>query len=125
MIIGIGIDLLDVARMERDLRERGAHFRDAIFSAGEIEYCEGKRWPAQHYAARFAAKEAVVKALAPGGQGGTFWRDVEIRNEADGRPIVVLSGRLREVADRLGASRVHVTLTHTRELAVAAVVVES
>ena len=95
------------------------------FSAGEIDYCEAKRHPAQHYAARFAAKEAVIKALAPGGLGGSFWRDVEIRNEASGRPVVVLSGRLRAVADGLGASRVHVTMSHTRELALAAVVVEA
>ena len=124
MVIGIGIDLFDVARMERELREQGAEFRDSLFSAGEVEYCEGKRHPAQHYAARFAAKEAVIKALAADGRAGSFWRDVEIRNEPSGRPVVVLSGRLREAADGLGARAVHVTLSHSQELALAAAIVE-
>ncbi len=125
MVIGIGIDLFEVARVEYQLLEPGSDFGKALFTDAEIAYCQSKHRPAVHYAGRFAAKEAVIKALALGGGSGSFWHDVEIVNAEGGRPVVVLSGKLREVADRLGASRIHVTITHTDKLALAAAVVES
>ncbi len=126
MVIGIGIDLFEVARVEYQLLEPGSDFGKALFTDAEIAYCQSKHRPAVHYAGRFAAKEAVIKALAFGGDWiGWIWHDVEIVNAEGGRPVVVLSGKLREVADRLGASRIHVTITHTDKLALAAAVVES
>ena len=125
MIRGLGIDLFEVARMERDLGEKGDTFKQEIFTPDEIAYCDAMHHPAQHYAVRLAAKEAVIKALALEGSAYFFWRDVEIRREADGRPRAVLHGRVRELAERQGVRCVHVSLSHTRELALAAAAAES
>jgi len=124
MILGIGIDLIEVARVERELAADRPGFRDAVFTAAEIAYCERKHFPAQHYAARFAAKEAAFKALAAAGPAGSPWRDVEVVSESDGRPRLQLRGRASELAERLGVRRALVTLSHTRELATASVVLE-
>ena len=121
--LGIGTDLCSVARMTRELASEGHGFRDQVFTPGEIAYCESKRYPAQHYAARFAAKEAVFKALSGPRLDRLPWQDAEVENDVDGRPRIVLRGRLREVAENLGAGRVLVTLSHTREAALAFVVV--
>jgi len=125
MIVGIGSDVLEVARMERELRTDGASLKEAVFTSGEIAYCEGKRHPARHFAARFAAKEAVFKALALDGTGGLRFRDVEVRNDEAGRPRVELSGAMRELAEASGVARIFLSLSHTDELAAATVVLES
>jgi len=125
MILGIGTDLCEVARMEHELAREGAGFRDQVFTAGEIAYCEGMRFPAQHYAARFAAKEAVAKALDVAGSERFFWREVEITRDAAGRPGAVLHGSLRQLAEERGVGRIVVSLSHTRELAVACATVEA
>jgi holo-[acyl-carrier protein] synthase len=124
MILGTGIDLCEVSRMRAKVHTPADEFVAAVFLPGEIAYCGTKRHPAEHFAARFAAKEAVVKALAGTGGRGSFWQDIEIMNEQDGRPVVRLHGRAREMADRLGVRRVFVSLTHTRDLAAATVVLE-
>jgi len=124
MILGTGIDLCDVSRMEAKIKAPADEFVAQVFLPGEIAYCGSKRYPAEHYAARFAAKEAVVKALADTGGKGSFWLDIEISNEQDGRPVVRLHGRARELADALGVRRVLVSLTHIREMAAATVVLE-
>ena len=124
MILGTGIDLCNVARL-RDKDATGADdFLASVFLPGEIGYCEAKHRPAEHFAARFAAKEAVVKALADAQGRGTFWLDIEITNEEDGRPTVHLHGRAKEMADRLGVRRVFLSMTHTGDLAAASVVLE-
>jgi holo-[acyl-carrier protein] synthase len=125
MIVGIGSDVLEVARMERELRTDGSSFREDVFTPGEIAYCEGKRYPARHFAARFAAKEAVFKALSLDGAGGLRFRNVEVCNDGLGRPRVELSGATRELAESRGVARVFVSLSHTDELATATVVLES
>ncbi len=124
MILGLGIDLCDVRRMRRQLDNDPDGFAGAVFKPAEIAYCNSKHRPAEHFAARFAAKEAVVKALADTGGKGSFWLDIEISNEQDGRPVVRLHGRARELADALGVRRVLVSLTHIREMAAATVVLE-
>jgi len=124
MILGTGIDLCEVPRMQAQIQVPAADFVAQVFLPGEIAYCQGKRHPAEHFAARFAAKEAVVKALAATGGQGSFWLDIEIRNEPDGRPAVTLHGRALEMADALGVRRILVSLTHTREMAAATVVLE-
>jgi holo-[acyl-carrier protein] synthase len=123
MILGIGTDLFDVDRMRRNL-QRDADFAASVFTAAEIEYCGAKRDPAPHYAARFAAKEALVKALADARGEGSFWLDAAVRRRDDGQPVFDLSGRLADLAAGLGVTRLHLSLTHTATLAAAVVVLE-
>ena len=124
MILGTGIDLCEVSRMQAKIQAPADEFVAQVFLPGEVAYCEAKRHSAEHFAARFAAKEAVVKALAGADGEGSFWQDIEIMNEPDGRPVVVLHGRAKEMADALGVRRVFVSLTHTRDFAAATVVLE-
>jgi holo-[acyl-carrier protein] synthase len=123
MIIGVGIDLCDVRRMQRQL-EADDGFAATVFLPDEIAYCSPKHHPAQHYAARYAAKEAVVKALATAGGEGTFWLDIEIVRRPDGQPCAALRGRLRDLADDLGVAGIHLSLTHTDDTAAAVAIVE-
>ena len=123
MILGIGTDLLDVARMAKELEKEGAGFRDTVFTPSEIEYCEAKRYPAQHFAARFAAKEALFKAL-PGTASRDFWREVEVARTGDEPPRLVLHGSVKEAADRLGVTDILVSISHTDRLAAASVVLQ-
>ena len=123
MILGIGTDLLDVARMAKELEKEGAGFRDTVFTPSEIEYCEAKRYPAQHFAARFAAKEALFKAL-PGSTSRDFWREVEVARSGDEPPRLVLHGSVKEAADRLGVTDILVSISHTDRLAAASVVLQ-
>jgi len=125
MVLGIGIDLLVVSRMERELQQEGGGFRDRVFTSGEVAYCQSKAHPAEHFAARFAAKEAVFKALALEQGEGLAWCDVEIETDTDGRPRVILNGSAKARAEALGVEAVLVTLSHTRELAAAHVILES
>ena len=123
MIVGIGTDLLDVNRMARELSREGAGFRDGVFTSSEVAYCDGMGQPARHFAARFAAKEAFWKAIGAGPEGVSL-RDVEVCREEGGRPVLVLFGRAREAAERLGVRNTFVSLTHTATLASANVVLE-
>jgi holo-[acyl-carrier protein] synthase len=124
MILGTGIDLLEVDRVRRELRRGGERFKRTAFTGGEIAYCDGKRYPARHFAARFAAKEAVLKALGMGGLDLSVFRQVEIRRDAAGRPGVRLTGRVGRYARERGVRSVALSLTHTRTMAAAAIVVE-
>jgi len=125
VIVGIGVDLFSVPRVEDDLDRGDQGLRDTIYTPEEIAYCQSKRYPAQHFAARFAAKEAVFKALGASGLAGQHWRDVEVRVERNGRSYVLLHGKVREAADQLKVATVHVSLSHTRDWAVASVVMEA
>ena len=123
MILGIGTDLLDVARMAMELKEEGGGFRNTVFTPSEIEYCEAKRYPARHFAARFAAKEALFKALS-GSASRDFWREVEVARTGDGPPRLLLHGQVKEAADRLGVTDILLSLSHTDSLASASVVLQ-
>ena len=117
--IRIGVDLIEIDRVRRALERHGESFRERCFTEAERRYCESKANPAQHYAGRFAAKEAVGKAL---GSGVHFtWREIEIRGRP--KPGVHLTGRTASFAERVGAGRIELSMTHSRELAAAVAVV--
>jgi holo-[acyl-carrier protein] synthase len=126
-IVGTGVDVAEVARVRAALEDpqTGARFKARVFTADEQTYCEARgvgRY--QSYAARFAAKEAMMKALGYGWGRHIGWLDIEVARESDGRPTVRLYGKGAASAASAGVSRVHVALTHTREIAIAQVVVE-
>jgi holo-[acyl-carrier protein] synthase len=116
--VRVGIDLIEIPRIARAL-ERYPGFRERCFTESERAYCDSKANPPQHYAARFAGKEAVGKAL---GSGVWFtWREIEIAGRP--KPVVTLSGKTREWAERVGAGRIELSMTHSRDLATAVCVV--
>lgn len=116
---GIGVDIVEIARMERIIQQTPGFF-PRMFTDEERRYCETSARPAAHYACRFAAREAVLKALGVGfGQEGVGRRDVSVARDANGRPVAVLSGGALEVAKRLGVQEVALSLSFTGELAVA------
>lgn len=126
MIIGIGIDAVEVERMRRavDDPKTGRRFRERIFTESEIVYCEAKRrGAAQSFAARFAAKEAVMKAIGRGFGEGVSWREIEVVRE-QGAPTLRITGYAAERSAELGITRWHVSLTHTPVTAVAYVIAE-
>jgi holo-[acyl-carrier protein] synthase len=125
MIVGVGVDVLPVARIARALAEDPHGLPEQLFTPAEIAYCEGQAHPAPHYAVRFAAKEALFKALGTGQVDGGSWREVEVRSEGPGPSRLILHGRMRETAGALHADRVFVSLSHTGEWAIANVVLES
>ena len=121
--MGVGTDLVHVPRLARVLA-RHPGFAARVYTRAEIAYCEGHREAAPRYAARFAAKEAVLKALGTGLARGMRWQDVEIVSQPDRVPLVSLHGRVAEVARRLGIRAVQVSLSHDGEYAVACAVTE-
>lgn len=125
MIVGTGIDVVEVPRVAAALERFGRRFIERIFTEEEIRYCDSKANPAERYAARFAAKEAAMKAIGTGWNHGVRWRDVEVRRMRGGRPTLVLSGKAAEFAQRLGAVRTQISLTHTAAEAIAHVILES
>ena len=116
----IGIDLIEIARVERSLARYEA-FRERVFTEEERRYCDSRPNPAQHYAARFAGKEAVGKALGFGVARRFAWRDIEISGRP--KPSVRLSGRVEEWSQRVGAGQIDLSMSHSRELASAVCVV--
>lgn len=122
MIQGLGVDIIEIARVQKGIEAWGAAFLNKIFTDVEIRYCSSKKDPYQHFAARFAAKEAVSKALATGWRGGFRWKDVEVVNSPSGEPRIVL---YRRVAELLSTSKVFLSLSHSKSYVVACAVIES
>jgi holo-[acyl-carrier protein] synthase len=116
---GVGTDVVAVVRVAALIRDRGTAFLERWFTAREIGYCSSKAVPSRHFAARFAAKEAVVKALPMRWDGPLPWRSIEIVNDPCGAPSVSLFGALRDAAARAGVSEIQVSLSHCDEYAVA------
>jgi holo-[acyl-carrier protein] synthase len=125
MVLGLGTDLIESRRMQESIDRFGERFLERVFTTGEIAYClRKKKNAAESFAARFAAKEAGAKALGTGISRGVSWKEFEVRREASGRPTLHLSGRAAELAEAMGVRRIQLTLTHSRDLALAVVVAE-
>ena len=125
LVLGIGTDLMEIARIERSVERHGEAFLRRIFTPGEIAYCMAKRKNSgESFAARFAAKEAGAKALGTGISRGVSWRELEVRRLPGQRPTLHLSGRAAEIAAHMGVVRVSLSLSHSREFAIAVVVAE-
>jgi len=119
-IIGIGIDAAEIDRIRAALGRYGGRFTDRVFTGGEIAYCNRHRDPAPSFAARFAAKEAAMKALGTGQSRGVFWRDIEVVRQG-GPPSLVLHGEAARRLAAIGGQKALLTLTHSRDLAIAQV----
>lgn len=124
MIIGSGIDMVEIDRIQQSMDRFGKRFLDRIFTPAELAYCLRKRNAAESLAARFAAKEAGAKALGTGISRGVNWHEIEVSREPGGRPNIQFSGRAAEIARHLGVARASLSLTHTASLAMASVLIE-
>ncbi|HEX6897314.1 MAG TPA: holo-[acyl-carrier-protein] synthase [Bryobacteraceae bacterium] len=125
MIVGIGVDLEEVARVRQAIERHGRRFIERIYSAAEIAYVERKANRYQRYAARFAAKEAGMKAIGTGWRRGVRWQDFEVANLPSGRPTLRLHGEAAKIADGLGVRNIALSLTHTVDQGMAIVILES
>ena len=124
MIVGTGVDIVEVPRIAQTIARHGERFVRRVFTDAEIRYCEAKANKVERYAARFAAKEAALKAIGTGWARGVAWREVEVRREPGGRPTIGFSGRAAEFAGGLGVKRASLSMSHTAEHAIAQVILE-
>jgi holo-[acyl-carrier protein] synthase len=120
----MGLDLSEIDRIETAIARHGAPFLERIYTPREVQYCESRKNKFERYAARFAAKEAGMKALGTGWRSGVRWRDIEVTNAPSGKPTLHLSGAAREIADRLGVKNISLSITHSGNLALAQVIFE-
>jgi holo-[acyl-carrier protein] synthase len=125
MIVGTGIDIAEVPRIGQAIERFGKRFLQRIFTAGEIRYCDSKANRVERYAARFAAKEAAMKALGTGWNHGVRWRDCEVVRTPGGRPTMTFHGKAGEFAAKMGVKNIALSLTHTTEQAIAQLILES
>ena len=122
-IAGIGVDTVEISRFEKIVREKGKVFLEKIFTSREISYAENKKAGFAHMAGKFAAKEAVKKALPDGAEIGLRWFDIEILNSEDGKPYACLHGQAKKLKKKFNVTRVLVSISHTRGIAVSNAVV--
>ena len=125
MIVGTGIDIAEVQRIRQAIERFGERFLRRVFTDEEMRYCDAKANRMERYAARFAAKEAAMKALGTGWNHGIRWRDVEVRRQPGSRPTILFHGKAAEFAARLGAVHVVLSISHTTEQAIAQVILEN
>jgi len=124
MILGVGVDIAEVSRVREALDRHGERFLDRVFTAREIAYCRSHRTSYDRFAARFAAKEAMMKALGTGWRRGVTWRDIEVANARGGKPELQLAGQALEFFRAMGGRRLLLSLTHTDHYALAQVIIE-
>ena len=124
-VIGIGVDLVECARIQSSLDRFGDRFLQRVFTDGEVQYSMSMKFPARHLAARFAGKEAVAKAFGTGIGKAMGWRNIDIRKKKSGEPFLVFSGPARELATKRGVTSALITLSHSDHHAMACVVLES
>jgi len=125
MIVGTGVDLAEVPRIRASIERFGAKFVQRIYTPAEIAYVERKANKYERYAARFAAKEAGMKAIGTGWKRGVTWQDFEVANLPSGKPTLRLHGVAAQIAERLGVRNISLSLTHTSELGMAHVILEN
>jgi holo-[acyl-carrier protein] synthase len=125
LIVGLGVDIAEVGRVQAAIKRRGAPFLRRVFTPVEIEYCERFKNKFERYAGRFAAKEATMKALGTGWSRGVRWVDIEVVRAQTGRPTIVLSGEAGKIAAQLGVKHISLSITHTETEALAQVIFES
>lgn len=121
-IVGIGTDITECLRIARIIERHGELFISRVYTPEEIRYCRSRKQATQHFTGRWAAKEAVLKALGTGWVRGISWRDIEIRNEPGGKPVVAVRGGAKELVQQLGITKLLVTISHCRTYAVAYVI---
>jgi holo-[acyl-carrier protein] synthase len=123
LIFGIGTDIIEVERIEKQL-EKNSGLKEKLFTSGEIAYCETKKNKGQHYAARFAAKEAFLKAIGTGWRDGLQFNEVEVTNDQLGKPLIVLYGKTKDFVAEINITNIQVSLSHIRDMVNAIVIVE-
>jgi holo-[acyl-carrier protein] synthase len=125
VIVGSGLDIAEIDRIAAAIMRHGAPILERLYTPGEVVYCERHKNKFERYAARFAAKEAAMKALGTGWRHGVRWRDIEVANAPGGKPTLQLEGVAREFADRLGVKNISLSITHSGNLALAQVIFEN
>jgi len=121
-VLGIGVDLVENARIEHSLERFGERFLNRVFTAGEIGYSQSMKFPARHLAARFAAKEAMSKAFGTGIGKTMGWKDIDVRRKESGEPYVILEGCAKQLAEERKVSKISISLSHTEHYAIAVIV---
>tara|TARA_B100000686_G_scaffold352592_1_gene455135 strand:- start:2007 stop:2387 length:381 start_codon:yes stop_codon:yes gene_type:complete len=125
MIYGSGIDIIEIRRIQKSLEKYSDRFENRIFTSREIAYCRVKAYPARHFAARFAVKEATLKALGTGIRGGVEWKDLEVFNEENsGRPVLKITGKGLEIFKHLKLKSIHISISHDDKYAIAQAIAE-
>jgi len=124
VIFGIGTDIVEVKRVEK-MVAKGRQYLETIFTENEMDYCDTKAGKSEHYAARYAAKEAVLKALGTGWRGGFAYSDIEITNEELGKPQVFVRGKVRNFFEHHQIQQTSISLSHTKEIAIAVIILEN
>ena len=121
-VISHGVDMVECRRLKEAIDRHGEKFLARVFTQAELDYCLGRKREIEHLAGRFAAKEAVLKVLGTGWRNGINWTDIEVRNAPSGQPSVILSGKCREVADKLGLSAILISISHIETHAIASAI---
>ena len=124
MIVGIGTDIIETLRIAKMIERHGELFINRVYTEHEIGYCSAQKAATQHYAGRWAAKEAVLKALGTGWVRGISWRDIEVFKHPSGAPVIRLQGGARDALERSGIHRIHISISHCRSHATAYAVAE-
>jgi holo-[acyl-carrier protein] synthase len=118
-IVGLGTDIVECVRIRKMIEQHGELFLRRVYTDREIRYCQSRRQAAEHFAGRWAAKEAVLKALGTGWRRGISWRDIEIRNDPSGQPRIAVRGEAKEIAKRMRLQNILITISHCRQFATA------
>ena len=118
-LIGLGTDITECLRIARMIERHGELFINRVYTPEEIKYCQSRKQATQHFTGRWAAKEAILKALGTGWRRGISWRDIEVRNEPGGKPMVAVRGGAKDVVEQLEISEIQVSISHCRSHAIA------
>ena len=124
MIVGTGIDIVEINRIKHSIIKYSDRFKNKVFTQKEIDYCHSQADPAKHFAARFSVKEAVLKCFGTGMTGGILWKDVEVENKKSGQPTLNLYGKGKELFNQLKIKHIHISITHDKSYAVAHAIAE-